>query len=57
MLSPCEVLTEADDEPVSRELLEIASTEAGMLATLAMLHGSGAELFLDEMGVKYWCDR
>jgi thiamine biosynthesis lipoprotein len=32
-------------------------TEAGMLATLAMLQGSGAESFLDEMGVKYWCDR
>jgi thiamine biosynthesis lipoprotein len=32
-------------------------TEAGMLATLAMLHGSGAESFLDDMGVKYWCDR
>ena len=31
--------------------------EAGMLATFAMLHGSGAESFLDEQGVRYWCLR
>jgi len=32
-------------------------TEAGMLATLAMLQGSRTETFLDELGVQYWCDR
>jgi thiamine biosynthesis lipoprotein len=32
-------------------------THAGMLATLAMLHGSGAEAFLDNEGVEYWCLR
>jgi thiamine biosynthesis lipoprotein len=32
-------------------------TQAGMLATLAMLHGDGAEAFLGEQGVQYWCLR
>ncbi|HSG66954.1 MAG TPA: FAD:protein FMN transferase [Gammaproteobacteria bacterium] len=32
-------------------------TEAGMLATLAMLQGAGAEAFLDAQGVQYWCSR
>lgn len=31
--------------------------QAGMLATFAMLHGGGAEAFLDEQGVRYWCLR
>jgi thiamine biosynthesis lipoprotein len=31
--------------------------EAGMLATFAMLQGSGAESFLEEQGVRYWCLR
>jgi thiamine biosynthesis lipoprotein len=31
--------------------------EAGMLATFATLHGSGAESFLDEQGMHYWCLR
>lgn len=29
-------------------------TDAGMLSTLAMLHGADAENFLKEQGVKYW---
>ena len=29
--------------------------EAGMLATFALLHGAGAEDFLREQGVQYWC--
>jgi len=29
----------------------------GMLATLAMLYGAGAEAFLDGEGVRYWCRR
>jgi len=32
-------------------------TEAGMLATLAMLRGPDAESFLDRQGVRYWCRR
>lgn len=29
-------------------------TEAGLLATLALLHGSKAQEFLEEQGVRYW---
>ena len=32
-------------------------TQAGMLSTLAILEGSGAEVFLDAQGVLYWCNR
>lgn len=32
-------------------------TQAGMLATLAMLSGAGAEAFLDSSGVRYWIIR
>jgi len=32
-------------------------TEAGILATLAMLYGAQAEAFLDAQGVEYWCTR
>ncbi len=32
-------------------------TQAGMLATLAMLKGPDAEAFLDAQGVQYWCRR
>lgn len=32
-------------------------TEAGMLATFAMLRGPDAEAFLDAEGVRYWCIR
>jgi thiamine biosynthesis lipoprotein len=32
-------------------------TQAGMLATLAMLNGTTAEAFLDEQDVRYWCLR
>lgn len=31
--------------------------EAGTLSTIAYLHGTGAEAFLDGMGVRYWCIR
>jgi len=34
-----------------------ACIEAGMLATFAMLSGAGAEAFLDQQGVRYWCLR
>lgn len=32
-------------------------TQAGMLATLAMLRGADAEKFLEAQGVKFWCRR
>lgn len=32
-------------------------TQAGMLSTLAMLKGEGAEAFLEAEGVRYWCHR
>ena len=32
-------------------------TQAGMLSTLAMLQGEGAEAFLDAQSLDYWCDR
>lgn len=32
-------------------------TEAGMLATFAMLHGARAEAFLEEQEARYWCQR
>ncbi len=32
-------------------------TQAGMLATLAMLKGEGAEAFLDRQSEQYWCRR
>lgn len=32
-------------------------TEAGILATLAMLRGADAEAFLENEGVRYWCLR
>lgn len=32
-------------------------TQAGMLATLAMLNGEVAEAFLDKQNVRYWCLR
>lgn len=32
-------------------------TQAGMLSTLATLEGKAAEVFLEEQGVDYWCNR
>jgi thiamine biosynthesis lipoprotein len=29
-------------------------TEAGLLSTLALLHGAEAQAFLEEQGVRYW---
>jgi thiamine biosynthesis lipoprotein len=40
--------------PRSVTVLADACTEAGLLATLAMLHGRGARRFLDEQGVRHW---
>jgi thiamine biosynthesis lipoprotein len=49
-----EPVTEA---PRSVTVVADTCTQAGMLATLAMLQGKAAQHFLDAQGVRYWCDR
>ena len=43
--------------PRSVTVIADTCTEAGILATLAMLNGIQAEAFLQQQGVKYWCIR
>lgn len=43
--------------PRSVTVVAPTCTEAGILATLAMLHGAGAERFLDDEEVRHWCQR
>jgi thiamine biosynthesis lipoprotein len=43
--------------PRSVSVAAATCVEAGMLATVAMLHGEEAEAFLDEQGARYWCPR
>ncbi|MGB5739109.1 MAG: FAD:protein FMN transferase [Woeseia sp.] len=45
------------DAPRSVTVAADTCTQAGMLATLAMLQGPDAESFLDAQGVQYWCRR
>jgi thiamine biosynthesis lipoprotein len=45
------------DAPRSVTVITDTCTEAGILATLAMLHGAQAEAFLAQQGVQYWCIR
>lgn len=45
------------DTPRSVTVAAASCVEAGMLATFAMLQGSHAEAFLEELGVRYWCLR
>jgi thiamine biosynthesis lipoprotein len=45
------------DAPRSITVAADTCTQAGMLSTLAVLQGKGAESFLDAQGVKFWCDR
>lgn len=45
------------DAPRSVTVAADTCTQAGMLATLAMLQGAGAEAFLVREGVQYWCYR
>jgi len=35
----------------------VTTTTAGMLTTLAMLRGAGAEAFLEGEGVRHWIQR
>ena len=46
------------DAPRSVTVAAATCTLAGMLATFAMLHGAGAEAFLDaQQGIRYWIQR
>ena len=45
------------DAPRSVTVVAGSCTQAGMLATLAMLQGGAAEAFLNEQGARYWCYR
>jgi thiamine biosynthesis lipoprotein len=46
-----------EDAPSSITVAADTCTQAGMLSTLAMLKGSGAESFLAGQSEKYWCGR
>lgn len=46
-----------DDAPCSITVAAETCTQAGMLATLAMLRGAGAEEFLREQEATFWCLR
>jgi len=46
-----------DNAPRSVTVLASTCTEAGMLATLAMLMGAEAEAFLEGQGARFWCLR
>ena len=46
-----------EDAPRSVTVVADRCTEAGILSTLAMLHGSDAESFLKEQKVKFYCIR
>jgi thiamine biosynthesis lipoprotein len=42
------------DSPRSVTVAASSCTEAGLISTLALLHGAGAQAFLEEQGVRYW---
>lgn len=46
-----------DNAPRSVTVAADTCTQAGMLATLAMLRGAAAETFLEQQSVQYWCLR
>jgi thiamine biosynthesis lipoprotein len=45
------------DAPRSVTVAADTCTQAGMLSTMAMLEGAGAEKFLGDEGIRYWCRR
>ncbi|NND92840.1 MAG: FAD:protein FMN transferase [Granulosicoccus sp.] len=47
----------ASGAPASVTVAGNTCTEAGILSTLALLHGESAEAFLDEQAVTYWIQR
>jgi FAD:protein FMN transferase len=44
----------APKSPRSITVAASSCTEAGLLSTVAMLQGAGAQAYLDEQGVRYW---
>jgi FAD:protein FMN transferase len=44
----------APKSPRSVTVAASSCTEAGLLSTVAMLHGAGAHAYLEEQGVRYW---
>jgi FAD:protein FMN transferase len=46
-----------ENAPRSVTVLASTCTQAGMLASLAMLMGSNAEAFLEAQAVRFWCLR
>jgi len=44
----------APKSPRSITVAASSCTEAGLLSTVAMLNGAGAQAYLDEQGVRYW---
>jgi FAD:protein FMN transferase len=42
------------ESPRSISVAASSCTEAGLLSTVAMLHGDGAQAYLNEQGVRYW---
>jgi len=46
-----------DNAPRSVSVLAGSCTEAGLLATVALLQGANAEAFLEAQGVRFWCMR
>jgi thiamine biosynthesis lipoprotein len=42
------------ESPRSITVAASSCTEAGLLSTVAMLHGAAAQAYLDEQGVRYW---
>ena len=46
-----------ENAPRSITVAADTCTQAGMLATLAMLHGADAERFLEAQDIQFWCQR
>jgi thiamine biosynthesis lipoprotein len=44
----------APDSPRSITVAASSCTEAGLLSTVALLHGAQAQVYLEEQGVRYW---
>jgi thiamine biosynthesis lipoprotein len=42
------------ESPRSVTVAASSCTEAGLLSTLALLHGARAQAFLEEQGARYW---
>ncbi len=46
-----------DGAPAAVTVVAASCTDAGMLSTMALLHGPDAEVFLREQDVPWWCQR